>query len=554
MALQGTLDTFSLPDVLRLLATTSKTGRLRIEGDRGQGSVWMADGGIVDADAERAVDGTPTDEVVFELLRFGSGSFAFDGNDTAGKSGKPEDVETLLRKANSLLSEWSELEAVVPSLEHQVKLAADLSVDEVTIDADRWKSLVAVAAGCTVGELATSLGLTELGVSRAVRDLVDLGVADVAAPSSTTRSARSTSRSASSSSSPALDRRGPRSRPGRESVAPALPPGPPADGQRAGWLRTGEVPVVGNDRRAPAGNSHPRAQLDDTVASPAAKPPPLTDPPSGGLSSRIGRERNAAPRSPGAPPPTTGANPAIGNGSARRSRRPQGPVTGANPAVSSGTGRPTGANPAVPNGTARPNGAGRPTGATPTTPPSRTNDGGRPRNGIGDTGPIARQDLGSPRRNGPDGPTRPASPRPPSRPGAPPRQAGPGGAPSGPSLFDGGRLGPSPRDTGQIRPVTPSSLPPDLHWAADDTGGGRVSGGPNTSPFSGLSSLGPNRPVPGPLNDGELAPHVAAMSPEARSAVQATVGNSGGSMPGRGGQGEDIAQRGRLISFLSTVR
>lgn len=139
MALQGTLDTFSLPDVLRLLATTSKTGRLRIDGDRGQGSVWLADGGVVDADAERAVDGTPTDEVVFELLRFRSGAFAFDGDDAPNAVGEPEDVESLLRRANALLSEWSELESVVPSLAHEVTLASDLSVDEVTIDAERWR-------------------------------------------------------------------------------------------------------------------------------------------------------------------------------------------------------------------------------------------------------------------------------------------------------------------------------------------------------------------------------------------------------------------------------
>ena len=43
--------------------------------------------------------------------------------------------------------------------------------------------------------------------------------------------------------------------------------------------------------------------------------------------------------------------------------------------------------------------------------------------------------------------------------------------------------------------------------------------------------------------------------PEARAAVQSTVGNTGGSAGARGGsQGEDIAQRGRLISFLSSVR
>ncbi len=134
--------------------------------------------------------------------------------------------------------------------------------------------------------------------------------------------------------------------------------------------------------------------------------------------------------------------------------------------------------------------------------------------------------------------------------GTPPPRRDRSGPSVPPSPFDNGRLGPSPLgDTGQIRPVGPSSLPPDLHWAADDTGSGSVS-----SPFSGLSSLGPPRPPAAPDN-GEMAPHVAAMSPEARAAVQATVGNTGGSAGGsRLAPGDDAAQRGRLISFLSTVR
>ena len=171
LALQGTLDTFSLPDVLRLLATTSKTGRLRIDGDRGLGSVWLAEGGIVDADADRAIDGTPTDEVIFELLRFDAGSFAFDGDDTASSGGEPEDVEALLRRANALLSEWAELETVVPSLTHEVTLSSDLSVEQVTIDSDRWRTLVAVASGRTVGELASALSL-KLTLRNVVHDAV----------------------------------------------------------------------------------------------------------------------------------------------------------------------------------------------------------------------------------------------------------------------------------------------------------------------------------------------------------------------------------------------
>jgi hypothetical protein len=500
LALQGTLDTFSLPDVLRLLATTSKTGRLRIDGDRGRGNVWLSDGGVVDADADRTLDGTPVDEVVFELLRFESGNFAFDGDDTAAASGKPEDVEALLRRANALLGEWNELEAVVPSLEHEVTLAGDLSADEVTISADSWQSLVAVSSGRTVGELATALGLTELGVSRAVRDLVELGVVDV------TLSDRPRHAPVPAAPRDDLARRSVRP----DTDAPAMPdlPAPaPGHSPRAGWLagdRTGEMPTpVPDPGPLPTRKGDSRmADEPATAAAPPAAPEPA--PQKGGLASRLGRGRNGA-RGADATPPA--GSPSVANGS-------------------------------------------RVSGRPPVAPTARTNDAGPPADRPGVAERPTRADIPVTRR--PDV-ARPATPPGAARPsprGTPPVPPAPA-APESP--FADGRLGPAPRarDTGQIPPVSPSALPPDLHWAADDTGGGPVNGGP-ASPFSGLSSLGPSRPAPA---DGEVAPHVAAMSPEARSAVQATVGNAGGSAGARGGsQGEDIAQRGRLISFLSTVR
>ena len=47
MALQGTLDTFALADLVQLLASTQKTGELMIEGDRGSGRLWFLDGALV---------------------------------------------------------------------------------------------------------------------------------------------------------------------------------------------------------------------------------------------------------------------------------------------------------------------------------------------------------------------------------------------------------------------------------------------------------------------------------------------------------------------------
>jgi Domain of unknown function (DUF4388) len=517
LALQGTLDTFSLPDVLRLLATTAKTGHLRIDGDRGQGSVWLDEGSVVGAAADRAMNGTPTDEVVFELLRFDTGAFAFDADDKAPHPGRPEGVEDVLRRATSLLREWTELEAVVPSPAHHVLLAPDLSADEVTIDADRWRSVVAIASGRTIGELAQELGLTELGVSRVVRDLVDLGVADVEAPGR----AEPAPRAEAPSERP---RRIPAPGPVTEPVPaiPAIPEPLPTEGQRAGWLtadKTGEVPAVPGDPPDPG----PLPSRVRTGRSPA----PATPPPAPGMSDAppVPSARNDTGRTPIVRP----------TDSTRVSRaRPSEP---AGPPTRSGDGRPRGRPSDSGPPPSRPGDAARPP-AEPVRPERRGEVNGMPPRPPAERG---RQPSAPPERNGTPPRRDLGSPRGPVVPPTPPTP---------PSPFDNGRLGPSPLgDTGQIRPVSPGSLPPDLHWAADDTGSNPVS-----SPFSGLSSLGPPRPPVGPESN-EIAPHVAAMSPEARAAVQTTVGNNGGSAGGsRLAPGDDAAQRGRLISFLSTVR
>lgn len=505
LALQGTLDTFSLPDVLKLLATTSKTGRLRIDGDRGQGSVWLRDGRVVDSDADRAVDGAPTDEVVFELLRFGSGSFAFDSDSHTPNAEHPDEVDDLLRRANALLSEWTELEAVVPSLDHRVSLTSELSSDEVTIDADRWRSLVAVAGGRSVGEVASSLGLSELNVSRAVRDLVELGVADVDSPEPIPEPSRLADLPDLPSERPR--RAGSRSRPTPPRGIPGLPMPAPSGRGSGERVPSGR----GTGERVPGGRGS-----EDHLPEPA-----LT-----GETPRAGwRQSDRA----SGPHPTVGPDGLPPSARATNGQgRPSGPGSRAR--------RPDANGPTPPSAAPGSNG-GR--------PPSRSDRGRRAPAPPPSPGRLpADPALGSPFPA--DLPATPSSP--PALPGLP--DTSPLGDDASP--FTGGGLIP-PVDsihTGQIRAVSSSALPPEMHWAADDEAPGGPTG-PITSPFAGLSSLGSLRPGA----EGELAPHLAAMSPEARAAVQATVGPTGGSAAVRSpSTGDDVAQRGRLINFLSSVR
>jgi hypothetical protein len=186
LALQGTLDTFALPDVLRLLAATAKTGCLQIDGDRGRGVVWVAEGRILAASADRAQE-APLDEVVFELLRYATGSFRFAVDAAAaGVEGDGDDIEAALLRAMALLDEWHALEPVVPSMSHGVVLVDELPREHVTIDADTWRVLATVASGRSVGELAHDLGVGELEVSRLVYSMVQLGVVTVDPPAGLT--------------------------------------------------------------------------------------------------------------------------------------------------------------------------------------------------------------------------------------------------------------------------------------------------------------------------------------------------------------------------------
>ena len=116
MALQGTLETFALPDVLRLLASTHKTGRLRLTGVDGSGSLWLEGGAIVGSEAARAPQADQATDVLFELLRFKEGDFVFEDDATAESPESPIEVEDALAAAEAMLEEWKSIEAVVPSL------------------------------------------------------------------------------------------------------------------------------------------------------------------------------------------------------------------------------------------------------------------------------------------------------------------------------------------------------------------------------------------------------------------------------------------------------
>ncbi len=181
--LQGSLENFELADVLGLLSSTRKSGRLRLTGDRGTGSLWLENGELVNGIVGVRTDAS-IEEMVFELMRFTAGDFSFSLDERAIQAGDPESVPDVVDRATARLQEWYEIEAVVPSLAHIVSPAAQLPADEVRITSRDWQALLASGQGTTVGAMCTALHLGEVDGSREVKYLVDRGLLVVDAPPS----------------------------------------------------------------------------------------------------------------------------------------------------------------------------------------------------------------------------------------------------------------------------------------------------------------------------------------------------------------------------------
>ncbi len=189
MALQGTIDAFPLTDVLALLASSARTGRLSLTGDRGSSELWIDEGSVTGGGA--AADGSTAALLVFDMLRYSEGSFVFDTD--LGETGRthPVDAEPLVScvdAAAELLEEWVRIESVVPSMYHHVELVAELAEESVTLDRATWSLIAAAGDGPTIWTLAARLGMDEFTCCSGVADVVARSLVLIGDPTAEDRS------------------------------------------------------------------------------------------------------------------------------------------------------------------------------------------------------------------------------------------------------------------------------------------------------------------------------------------------------------------------------
>lgn len=238
--LEGTLESFTLPDIFQLLSLTKKTGCLRLRREAAHGRVYFKDGQVYYAVADTArlalgrrlvgaglvsteqlqealsrqrelvrvgeglrlgrilVEGGAIDDdtletfvreqvqdAVFDLMRWADGSFAFD---TEGEGAVVEEpielsasVENLIMEGSRRLEEWQSISRKIPSTEAVVAmqpLAGDGEVD-VSLKPEEWRLLTLIDGRRTVGELVDVSGQGEFHTCRVLYGMVGAGLIEI---------------------------------------------------------------------------------------------------------------------------------------------------------------------------------------------------------------------------------------------------------------------------------------------------------------------------------------------------------------------------------------
>ena len=137
----------------------------------------MDDGRLVGSDVGRAKGGLI--DAVFELMRLEVGTFSFDQERHAPAPTTPVEVGLIVAEAEARLAEWREIEAVVPSLSVRVLMVAELPGTDVVVRAEQWKLLHAFQGGRPAQVLLDEWDWSEFDTGRAVRDLVEAGLATI---------------------------------------------------------------------------------------------------------------------------------------------------------------------------------------------------------------------------------------------------------------------------------------------------------------------------------------------------------------------------------------
>jgi len=184
VGLSGTLDTFSLVEILGLVERARQTGALEIRGPEGSGTLYVTAGRFCAgeaADWSGPVEGRAALEVrivdvCFHLFRLSAGSFEFVPDHTPPwTADRATDIGPVVERVEALVRAWPTIQSLVPSLDTALEVCQHITDDSLLLSRDGFRLITLVDSRLTIRQLARKLERSEVEVAAIAAELMQEG-------------------------------------------------------------------------------------------------------------------------------------------------------------------------------------------------------------------------------------------------------------------------------------------------------------------------------------------------------------------------------------------
>ena len=173
--LKGNVDQLPLLQVLRLLNSNGRTGRIALNDGSHSASIYLRLGSIVHAEIgdEQGL------EAVYTLVGWLHGDFSFVPDVEAPHESITLSTEELLEQAGAKVEEWEVIRDLIPSTDIVFSLSPTRPPGSVALQPDEWQVLAHVDGFQTVGGIMAQLGWEQIGVAKVLYGLATAGLIEV---------------------------------------------------------------------------------------------------------------------------------------------------------------------------------------------------------------------------------------------------------------------------------------------------------------------------------------------------------------------------------------
>lgn len=179
MTFQGSLKELHLPDVIQLVAVSSKTGAFQLVRGREEGRIYLEAGRIVHAE----VGELKGEEAVFLLATWNDGSFHFLAGEAAPARTVTRSNTTLLMEAARRMDEWKILSKKIPSLDHVPCFQVpEGKQGQINLNTQEWLVLSKIDGQTSLSDIARKVGLSSFEVAKLLYGLVTMGAITLKEP------------------------------------------------------------------------------------------------------------------------------------------------------------------------------------------------------------------------------------------------------------------------------------------------------------------------------------------------------------------------------------